>query len=240
MAWVNAGNIRGPQGIQGLPGGVGPAGPEGPAGPTGPKGDPGDPGPQGIQGIQGNPGPAGPQGTGINVIGAVAEPTNLPTANQQPGDAYYVVSNTNMYIWGEDENNPGQYKWHMIPHVQGPTGPTGPRGPEGPIGPAGTPGTHGSVIYSGVGPPQTNTGVTGDYWFDTMTGTFIGPKPASGTWPLSGTVLKGARGDTGSAGSAGPRGSAWFSGPGAPTTVAGSSAGDMYLDVTSGDVYRLA
>jgi hypothetical protein len=234
MAWVNAGNIRGPQGIQGQTGGIGPEGPRGPEGPTGPKGDPGNPGAQGNPGIQGDRGPAGPQGDGIQIRGSLANPAALP-ATGDPGDIYFITSTGNLRVWNDDTN-----AWEVVAHFQGPAGPEGPRGPEGPIGPAGTPGTHGSVLYSGVGPPQAGTGVPGDYWFDTSTGTLIGPRPATGNWPLSGTVLKGAKGDTGNTGSVGPRGSAWFSGPGAPTSVAGSTAGDMYLDVTNGDVYRLA
>ncbi len=49
-AWVDVGEIRGPQGIQG------PEGPQGPTGATGAQG------PQGIQGAQGIQGPAGPTG----------------------------------------------------------------------------------------------------------------------------------------------------------------------------------
>jgi hypothetical protein len=114
----------------------------------------------------------------------------------------------------------------------------GPQGPVGPAGPAGADGTDGSVIYSGTGPPQANTGAIGDYWFDTMLGKFIGPKTSTG-WPLTGTVLKGATGATGGAGPTGPRGNGWFTGTGAPVTVTGSVAGDLYLDSATGDVYKL-
>lgn len=38
-------------------------------------------------------------------------------------------------------------------------------------------------------------------------------------------------------GEPGPRGSGWFSGHGAPGSISGSVAGDMYLDLDTGDVY---
>jgi hypothetical protein len=38
----------------------------------------------------------------------------------------------------------------------------------------------------------------------------------------------------------GPRGSGWYSGHSAPGTIAGSQAGDMYLDLDTGDVYVLS
>ena len=53
MAWTNTGSIRGPQGV---PGPTGPTGPDGPVGGAGP------PGPQGPAGAVGGQGPAGPAG----------------------------------------------------------------------------------------------------------------------------------------------------------------------------------
>src|SRR5215475_9639265 len=67
-AWVDAGNMVGPQGPQGPIGGTGPAGPigatgpQGPQGDVGPQGDTGDTGPQGPQGVQGDTGPTGATG----------------------------------------------------------------------------------------------------------------------------------------------------------------------------------
>ncbi len=46
--------------------------------------------------------------------------------------------------------------------------------------------------------------------------------------------LKGPKGDQG------PRGVSWFTGNGAPGTIANSQAGDLYLDLTTGDVYVLS
>jgi hypothetical protein len=64
-AWVDAGQIVGPQGPTGPQGVQGPAGntgPQGAAGATGAQGQTGQAGPQGIQGIQGIQGPAGTTG----------------------------------------------------------------------------------------------------------------------------------------------------------------------------------
>ena len=50
---------------------------------------------------------------------------------------------------------------------------------------------------------------------------------------------QGATGAKGDAGAQGPRGSKWFTGAGAPTSVGGAAVGDMYLDTSTGVVYRL-
>lgn len=55
-------------------------------------------------------------------------------------------------------------------------------------------------------------------------------------WTKQGN-LKGAKGDTGAQG---PRGVSWFTGNGAPGTIANSQAGDLYLDLATGDVYVLS
>lgn len=52
-AWLDIGQIRGPQGEQGLQGNQGEVGPVGPEGPEGAQGVQGIQGPQGIQGVQG-------------------------------------------------------------------------------------------------------------------------------------------------------------------------------------------
>lgn len=50
---------------------------------------------------------------------------------------------------------------------------------------------------------------------------------------------QGIAGEKGDTGDAGQRGSRWFTGAGAPSTIPGAIAGDMYLDTSSGVVYRL-
>jgi hypothetical protein len=53
----------------------------------------------------------------------------------------------------------------------------------------------------------------------------------------SGTAFPANGAGTEFRGPAGARGAGWFWGSGAPTTVSGSQIGDLYLDVTTGDVY---
>jgi len=62
-AWIDAGNIVGPQGDQGPVGLQGPKGDTGSTGLTGPKGDKGDTGDEGPQGPKGDTGNTGPSGT---------------------------------------------------------------------------------------------------------------------------------------------------------------------------------
>ena len=63
-----------------------------------------------------------------------------------------------------------------------------------------------------------------DFWFDI------------GTFPLAGPV--GPTGPVGPKGPTGVRGSTWKTGVGAPGVVGGELTDDMYLNVTTGDVYR--
>jgi hypothetical protein len=61
-AWLNVGNIQGPQGVSGPQGPIGPTGATGETGDTGPTGATGEDGPQGIAGPTGSQGPSGSQG----------------------------------------------------------------------------------------------------------------------------------------------------------------------------------
>jgi hypothetical protein len=103
--WIDAGQIRGPQGPPGLEGPQGPRGYEGergPAGQQGERGERGEPGPQGEPGPEGERGPQGERG----FTGDPGEPG--PPGEQGP------------------TGNPGS---------QGPTGPQGPIGETGAPGP---------------------------------------------------------------------------------------------------------
>lgn len=84
----------------------------------------------------------------------------------------------------------------------GPTGPTGPQGPQGPIGPAGPP--NGSTILNGTSDPLTTTGNDNDFYINTTTGQFFGPKTA-GEWGV-GTSMRGYDGPAGATGMQGPKG----------------------------------
>jgi len=191
-AWIDVGQIQGPQGepgIQGLQGTTGNAGPQGP------KGETGDTGPQGIQGVQGlqgeigTEGPEGPQGTqGIQGSEGSQGPKgdNGATGLQGPEGPQGLQG-----LKG-DTGEPGE---------QGPKGETGEPGPQGPKGDAGDIGPQGQKGDTGdTGPqgPKGNTGDTGPQ----------GPKGDTGD-----TGPQGPKGDTGDTGPQGPKGDTGDTGP---------------------------
>lgn len=131
--------IQGPAGEPGTPGEPGPAGP---AGPAGEKGDPGERGEVGPQGEKGDPGergevgpvgPIGPQGepgepgVGITLKGSVPTEANLPPTGNEPGDAYIVDDNGDLYVWTG-------VLWDNVGQIVGPPGPQGPQGEPGETG----------------------------------------------------------------------------------------------------------
>ena len=177
-AWVNVGQVRGPQGVQGVEGPVGPIGQRGlqgaqgsvgPVGPQGIQGPIGNVGPQGVQGIRGERGPS------IEVKGTVPGPANLPVTGN-PGDTYFVVSTGDLMVYDEDGT------WHNMGHVQGPVGPPGAQGTAGATGPQGVPGADGAAGATGATGPQGVAGAKGD------------PGAAGPTGPPG---PKGDKGDTG-------------------------------------------
>jgi hypothetical protein len=85
-------------------------------------------------------------------------------------------------------------------------------GPAGPAGPQGSAGP--------TGPPG-------------------GVGPSGGTGPAGPQGIQGTAGPAGVAGPAGARGSGWFVGNGAPGSIPGALAGDLYLDLISGEVHQL-
>ena len=90
-------------------------------------------------------------------------------------------------------------------------------------GPSGTPGTNGNTILSGTVNPTTQ-GNDGDFYLNTATNTFFGPK-AGGVWP-AGINLQGPSGTPGN------NGSTILSGTVNPTTQGNN--GDYYLNTTTG------
>ena len=111
-----------------------------PAGPTG------ETGPQGIQGIQGEVGPTGPtgsQGVNFNLKGEVADIASLPAVENALNDAYYVISESEVYVYTD------ALEFVSVGPVFGPTGPTGPAGADGVDGTDGTDGTDGdATVYT--------------------------------------------------------------------------------------------
>jgi Collagen triple helix repeat (20 copies) len=110
-AWVDAGNITGPQGPQGPQGVAGAQGPQGVAGAQGPQGVTGSQGPQGPQGPQGVAGAQGPQGVtgsqgpqgpqGVTGSQGPQGPSG-PSANAayDQANSAYAAANTKLNISG--------------------------------------------------------------------------------------------------------------------------------------------
>ena len=99
---------------------------------------------------------------------------------------------------------------------QGPQGPAGAQGPQGIQGVAGANGVDGATILNGTSNPTTQ-GKDGDYYLNTSTEFFFGPK-AGGVWPSIGLSLRGPQGAQGIQGVQGATGAAsTVPGPQGPT-----------------------
>jgi lysophospholipase L1-like esterase len=94
---------------------------------------------------------------------------------------------------------------------------TGPAGPPGANGTNGANGADGKTILNGATDPSNlSTGNNGDFYLNTTTMTFFGPK-AGGVWPAGISII----GTTGADGPAGPQGSAGATGAAGPTGATG-------------------
>ena len=211
-SWANTGSIRGPQGVPGPTGpagGTGPTGPQGNSGPQGPAGPAGSQGPAGTTGPAGSTGAAGPQGP-AGPQGTAGTGINLKGSVAN----FSALPTTNRqqgdaYIV-QDENDT-LYSWNAAGNNWINAGPiSGPAGPAGPTGSVG---------------PAGPTGPTG-------------PAGAAGAAGPQG--IQGPIGATGGAGAQGVRGTGWFVGSGPPpASIPGQITGDLYLDQSNGDVYKL-
>lgn len=102
---------------------------------------------------------------------------------------------------------------------QGETGPKGEQGDKGIAGP------DGSTVLNGTVIPAATIGKTGDFYINTATSTFYGPKTAAG-WGDGKSIL----------GAKGTAGSKILSGTVTPAATVGAT-GDYYLDKTSSSLY---
>lgn len=197
----------GPQGLQGPTGPQGPegpVGPEGPIGPAGPAGPQGPVGPQGIQGLTGPKGDKGDVGPGINPLGNLNDPSELPSSGNTSGDAYFIPGTDpdrpDVWIWNGSS-------WFNAGPLQGPPGPQGEQGVQGPRGEKGEQGIQG---VQGVAGPVGPAGPKGDKGDQGIAGP-IGPKGDPG---IQGPP--GPQGDPGPAGAQGPKGDPGPIGPEGP------------------------
>jgi len=110
--------------------------------------------------------------TGNAANGTILYGTSIPaTATGKNGDTYI---NTLTGIFYKKSTG----AWAQVFSMQ--TGPAGVAGPQGATGPAGA---NGKTILSGTtNPSNLYTGTNGDYYVNTATYTFFGPKTA-GVWP---------------------------------------------------------
>jgi collagen type VII alpha len=105
-------------------------------------------GAQGEPGSTGATGATGPAGPGIVIKGSVPLLINLPSSNNQIGDAYIVEATGQLYIWDGTE-------WDSVGTIVGSTGATGLTGPTGFTGLTGATGSTGIQGATGL------TGATG-------------------------------------------------------------------------------
>ena len=93
------------------------------------------------------------------------------------------------------------------------------------VGPTGSTGAAGLTILNGAVDPTTE-GVNGDFYINTVSNKIFGPK-ATGTWPAGVSLV-------GPAGSNGTNGTSVLTGAITPTTEGAN--GDIYLEVTAGNL----
>lgn len=184
-------------------------------GPTGPTGS------TGSTGLVGPTGPTGPQAIPITLLGSVNETTDLPSADNTTGDAYYVSSLTTVYAWTG-------FSWVNVGPIQGPTGPTGATGALGDTGPTGPTGATGPVgiVWRGSWTSVTAYSVNdvveyfGTSYIAVGVSTNVIPTPSSPSWQVLSSV--GGTGPTGPLGPTGPSGGPTGpTGPTGPQGVAG-------------------
>jgi hypothetical protein len=221
---AGANGAQGPQGLQGIKGDTGPAGANGANGPQGlqgikgDKGDTGATGPQGPIGLTGPAGPAGgPQGpiglTGPQGIAgangkSILNGTINPSVSIGSDGDFYINTSTNV-LFGPKLNG----SWNNgislrgpqgLQGAQGPQGLTGTQGIQGPQGltgaqgiqgPQGLAGIDGRTILNGRSDPANNIGSNGDFYINTSTSYFFGPK-SNGSWPQGISLIGPSGADT--------------------------------------------
>lgn len=166
---------------------------------------------------EGVAGPPGEEGTdGSTIYSGTTSPNNDVGLI---GDYYYQITTSNFYGpktadgWGNPTNLKGAVGSDGNPGAPGPTGPSG---------------ADGSKIWSGNTEPTTSLGKDGDYYFQTNTGNFYGPKIGN-SWGMP-VNLKG------SVGPKGEDGATIISGAAIPSSNLGKE-GDYYFRSLTGDFY---
>ena len=149
----------------------------GKTGATGPMGAKGAAGPAGETGATGAVGATGANGT--KIYSGIDTPT---VAVGDTGDFYLDLTTSGFY---GPKTTTG---WGSPFSLIGATGATGANGQNGATGQTGATGTPGSVIYSGATVPDSTIGINGDYYLNTVTELFYGPKTAN-QWPAPISIM---------------------------------------------------
>ena len=237
-AWIDVGQIVGPQGLAGATGSTGPAGADGAAGATGVAG------PQGIQGVAGATGATGSTGpTGANGINGSSAYALAVAGGFVGTESAWLTSFTGATggtgpTGATGATGPtGNIGSQGIQGIQGDVGATGPQGiqgiqgVQGVQGPIGATGATGSVWLNGAtgaSAPSNALGIDGDYFLNDSNGN-VHHKVAS-AW----TVVANINGTNGTNGA---NGTTWHTGAGAPSNILGIQ-NDLYLNTTNSDVYN--
>lgn len=137
------------------------AGNPGTPGTIGVNGAPGPQGATGLNGATGATGPTGATGAGLNILGYLDTPAELPTTGNANGNAWYIGETQELYIYDSSISD-----WIAGGSLVGPAGPTGTAGPTGPTGPTGAQGA--SINVKGqkadVASLPSTGNVAGDSW----------------------------------------------------------------------------
>jgi hypothetical protein len=182
-------------------------------GPSGPRGFTGSQGDVGFTGSQGD------VGEGLNIIGSLNDPEELPESGNT-GDAYLIEGN--LWVWASDD-------WINVGNIQGPQGEIGFTGSQGDIG---FTGSQGDVGFTGS---QGDVGFTGSRGIQGLIG-FTGSQGDVGFTGSQGDIgFTGSQGDVGFTGSQGDVGFTGSSGEEGGTGFTGSQ-GDVGFTGSQGDV----
>jgi hypothetical protein len=106
----------------------------------------------------------------------------------------------------------------------GAQGAPGMPGAQGNAGAMGDRGQAGCTIVNGEGPPRTDYGVEGDFYYATDLTTFYGPKTGN-TWPATGVQMRGQDGTR------------WYQGEGPPAADNDYPDGSYYFDSVNQKIY---
>jgi hypothetical protein len=212
-AWVDLGDITGPQGP------IGQTGAQGPIGQTGAQGPQGTPGAQGPVGPQGETGAQGPQGI-QGVQGPTGQAEAWHSGTSAPAGGLGAVGDWHLNTTsGDVSEKTDASTWTVRGNIRGPQGIQG------------VTGTAGAKWFTQAGAPAGATGVVGDFSLDSTNGDYY-EKTGASTWTLRGN-LRGPQGIQGIQGIQGPDGGAEvYKQPNTPTPV---EIGALWIDTDEPD-----